>query len=64
MSITFVLDDEQSRRLEEKARQWGVDPQVLLKAAVNDLISRPDEDFARTARRVLDKNRELYQRLS
>lgn len=64
MSITLVLDDDQSRRLEEKARQWGVDPQVLVRAAVNELISRPDEDFERAARRVLEKNRELYKRLS
>ena len=64
MSITLVLDDDQSRRLEEKARQWGVDPQVLVRAAVNELISRPDDDFERAARRVLEKNRELYKRLS
>ncbi|MFN0199081.1 MAG: DNA-binding protein [Planctomycetaceae bacterium] len=64
MSMTVVLDDEQSRRLEEKARQWGLDPQVLAKAAVNDLLSRPSEDFEKAAKRVLEKNSELYRRLS
>lgn len=64
MSITLTLDDERSRRLQEKARQWGVDPQVLVRAAVNELISRPDADFETAAKHILEKNRELYERLS
>ncbi len=64
MSIVFHLDDEQSARLEERARELGVDASELAKAAVNDLLSRPDDDFARAATQVLEKNRELYRRLS
>lgn len=64
MSISFQLDDEQSRRLEERARELSVDPRELVKAAVNDLLSRPPEDFERAARYVLEKNQELYRRLS
>ena len=63
MPISLQLDDEQSRRLEERARELGVDPGELAKAAVNDLLSRPDDDFSRAARLVLEKNRELYRRL-
>jgi hypothetical protein len=63
MSISLHLDEEQSRRLEERARALGVDPGELAKAAVNDLLSRPDDDFSRAARLVLEKNRELYRRL-
>ena len=64
MSISLELTDEQSRRLEERARQLGVDPRDLAKAAVNDLLSRTDDDFDRAAKFVLEKNRELYRRLS
>ena len=64
MSISLELNDEQSKRLEERARQLGVDPRDLAKAAVNDLLSRTDDDFDRAAKFVLDKNRELYRRLS
>lgn len=64
MSVSFNLDDEQSLRLEERARQLGVDARELAKAAINDLLSRPDDDFERAARYVLEKNRELYRRLS
>ena len=63
MSFALQLDDEQSRRLEELARQLGVDPQELGRAAVNDLLSRQADDFERAAQLVLEKNRELYRRL-
>jgi hypothetical protein len=64
MSISVQLTDEQSARLQERARKLGVDARELAKAAVNDLLSRPADDFDRAARFVLDKNRELYRRLS
>jgi hypothetical protein len=63
MSISLNLDDDQSERLEERARELGVDPRDLAKAAVNDLLARPADDFERAAESVLDKNRELYRRL-
>jgi len=64
MSISLTFDDEQSVRLEQCAREFGVDPHELAKAAVNDLLTRPPEDFDRVATFVLEKNRELYRRLS
>ena len=64
MSISFDLDDEQSKRLETRAKELGVDPRELARAAVNDLLARPADDFDRAAKRVLEKNRELYRRLS
>jgi hypothetical protein len=64
MSISLNLDEEQSARLEERARELGVDARELAKAAVNDLLTRPADDFDRAATFVLEKNRELYRRLS
>ena len=64
MSLSFNLDEEQSARLEERARQLGVNARDLAIAAVNDLLTRPADDFDRAARFVLEKNRELYGRLS
>ena len=49
---------------EELARRLGVDPRELAKAAVNDLLARPADDFDRAAKLVLEKNGELYRRLS
>lgn len=64
MSISLELSDEQSKRLQERARELGVDPRDLARAAVNDLLSRADDEFDRAAKLVLEKNRELYRRLS
>lgn len=64
MPISLQLDDEASQRLEKVARELKVDASELAKAAINDLISRPADDFDRAVSYVLDKNRELYRRLA
>ncbi len=64
MSISLQLDEEQSKRLEQRAKELGVDARDLAKAAVNDLLAKTDDDFTRAATRVLEKNKELYRRLS
>ena len=64
VTISLRLDDEQSRRLLEVALELNVEPSELAKAAISDLVSRPSDDFERAARHVLEKNRELYRRLS
>jgi len=64
MSISLNLDEQQSALLEQRARELGVDPRELAKAAVRELLARPADDFERAAKFVLDKNQELYRRLS
>jgi len=64
ISISVQLDDDQSRRLSDVALELNVDPSELAKAAINDLVSRRADDFERAAKLVLEKNRELYRRLS
>lgn len=64
MSMVVQLGDEQSRQLQEIARELKVDPAELARAAINDLVSRRTDDFERAAQFVLEKNRELYRRLS
>ncbi len=64
MTLTLELTDEETLKLEQRARELGVDARELAKAAVTDLLSQPAEDFERAATYVLNKNRELYRRLS
>jgi antitoxin FitA len=64
MSITVELSDEQARLLHERAHDLGVDARELVQAAVTGLLSHPADDFERAASYVLEKNRELYRRLS
>jgi predicted transcriptional regulator len=64
MNISIELSDENSKRLAELARRLNVDVRDLAHAAIDDLISKPSDEFDRAANRVLRKNAELYRRLS
>lgn len=63
MPITVQLNEQESQRLQELARELQVDPQELAIVAINDLASRSDDDFEQAIQHVLEKNRELYRRL-
>ena len=62
--VTIPLTEEQFAKLREKAQRLQVPPEVLLVATVEDLISRPDEEFRQAMGYVLRKNSELYRRLA
>jgi hypothetical protein len=47
--MLLQLDEEQSQRLVKVARELNVDASELAKAAINDLVSRPADDFERAA---------------
>ena len=64
MTILLELDEVQSQRLQELALTLKVDANELARAAINDLVTRPAEDFDRAVQYVLEKNRELYRRLA
>ena len=64
MTLTLELDEQQIRRLQDIARRLNVSVSDLAKAAISDLISRPESDFENAATRVLKKNAELYKRLA
>ena len=64
MTINLELDEQQTRRLQETARKLNVSVSDLAKAAINDLLAKPDSDFEQAAARVLKKNAELYRRLA
>ena len=64
MTILLELDEVQSQRLQELALTLKVDTNELARAAINDLVSRPAEDFDRAVQYVLEKNRELHRRLA
>ena len=64
MTLELELDEQQAQRLQEAARKLNVSVNDLAKAAINDLLAKPESDFERAAERVLKKNAELYKRLS
>ncbi|MEZ6064088.1 MAG: hypothetical protein R3C19_27395 [Planctomycetaceae bacterium] len=64
MTLNVELDDQQVLRLQEVASRLNVSVSDLAKAAINDLLAKPDTDFDRAATRVLEKNAALYKRLA
>ena len=64
MTVSIQLPDDAERRLRETAQRLNVPVDQLAAAAVRDFVTQPADDFAEAARRVLDKNRELYRRLA
>jgi hypothetical protein len=64
MKLAFDLTPAEAEKLSAEAERLGVSPEDLARAALSDLLSAPDADFQKAARRVLTKNRDLYKRLA
>ncbi len=63
-SITITLPDDRLRALRQLSQQLNIAPEELVKVSIEDLLSRPEDAFQRAMAYVLDKNRELHQRLA
>lgn len=64
MTVAIELTPEQERSLREAAERLNVSPDQLVAAAVRDLVGNSGADFVAAADRVMEKNRELYNRLA
>ena len=62
--ITVSLSDEEMRRLEELSKRDGLTVEQMVRLGINDFIDHSDDSFRAAARRVMEKNAELYSRLS
>jgi hypothetical protein len=64
MKLDIELSPAQTERLRQEAERLHVTPEDLARAALSDLLSEPDDTFKTAAERVLQKNADLYRRLS
>ncbi len=64
MQMTIDLSDEQTEQFQQLAKSLSIPPQELVRAAIDDFLLHQAEDFNQAARYVLQKNEELYKRLS
>lgn len=62
--LTISLSDEEMRRLEVLSKREGLTVEQMVHLGINDFISQPDDAFHAAAKRVMEKNTELYRRLS
>ena len=63
-SITIALPDELMDKLRDLAKRHRVAPEDLVRASVEELVASPQESFQEALKYVLDKNKELYDRLA
>lgn len=64
MTLVIELNEQQVQRLQEVATRLNVSVNDLARAAISDLLAKPENDFERAATLVLEKNSELYRRLA
>jgi hypothetical protein len=62
-TLEIQVPDETASKIEQAAQQRGMSVEELLQASVEEKIER-DAQFERAVGRVLEKNAELYRRLS
>jgi len=63
-TITIALPDDRLQKLQEIAVRLRVAPEELVRVSIEELLTRPEEDFRRALDYVLNKNAELYRRLA
>ena len=63
-TLTRPLSDEEIRRLEVLGKREGLTVEQIVRLSVCDFIAQPDDTFHAAAKRVMEKNAELYRRLS
>jgi antitoxin FitA len=63
-TLTISLSDEEFRRLEAMGKHKGLTIKQMARLGISDFIGQPDDAFRAAAKRVIEKNAELYRRLS
>jgi predicted transcriptional regulator len=63
-TFTITIPNDRLKKLEELAERFRVAPEELVRASLEELLSRPLDDFQKVVERVLIKNAELYKRLA
>jgi len=63
-TITISIPDDRLQKIKEMSSVFHISPEDLIRASIEDLITRPGEEFERIVEYVLEKNAELYKRLA
>jgi antitoxin FitA len=64
ITITVTLSEDRLQKLQDLAKQFNIPMEELLRVSFEELVARPQEDFQKALEYILDKNKDLYQRLA
>ncbi len=62
--FTIALPDDRLLKLKELATRLRLTPEDLVRASIEEIVTRPVDEFERAADFILTKNAELYRRLA
>ena len=63
-TLTLQLSDDTAERLEALAEKLGISPEEIVQAGLAEQLSSSGSEYEKAAARVLQRNAELYRRLS
>ena len=63
-TLTLSLSEDRLQQLKERATRLHIAPEELVRASIEELLTRPDEEFQRALTYVLNTHAELYRRLA
>ncbi len=64
MDMLLSISEDRFTKLKEVARHLNITPEDLVRVSIDELLSRPGDDFQKAVDYVLAKNAELYRRLA
>lgn len=62
--LVLQLADQTASKLQEAAKRLSVSPEQLSILSIEEKLAKLDNEFCRSAEYVLQKNADLYRRLS
>ena len=63
-TFTITLPDDRVKELKQIAERFRVAPEELVRASLEELLTRPLDEFQKILERVLTKNADIYKRLA
>jgi hypothetical protein len=63
-TISVELSPQEEEQLRERAQALKITPEALAAAVLKNGLTRDEPTFTAAAAEILEKNRELYRRLS
>jgi len=63
-TLQISLPDDRLRALEKLSARLNISPEELVRMSIEEILTRPEEEFQRAVKYIIEKNSELYDRLA
>jgi transcriptional regulator of NAD metabolism len=63
-TLQISLPDDRLRALEKLSDRLKISPEELVRMSIEEILTRPEEEYQRAVKYILEKNSDLYNRLA